>query len=142
MEKEFVTYEIALKLKELGFNGECFSAYILDFDTNLPVLHIYQEEEEEYWKIEDIGFICDAPLWQQAIDWLRTNNSLYLEVYPFSFNKLGEIEWTYSLYEVTEDWRIFGRKGGETPDDILEFPSYEKAREAGVIFIIEWIRTR
>lgn len=27
MEKEFVTYEIAVKLKELGFNEPCFANY-------------------------------------------------------------------------------------------------------------------
>ena len=27
MEEQFVTYEIALKLKELGFNEECFGYY-------------------------------------------------------------------------------------------------------------------
>ena len=27
MEKEFVTYEIALKIKDLGFNEECFRYY-------------------------------------------------------------------------------------------------------------------
>ena len=27
MEKEFVPYELAAKLKELGFNEECFNMY-------------------------------------------------------------------------------------------------------------------
>ena len=44
MEKEFVTYELALKLKELGFNEPCIATYdededfeFQDFDLETPL---------------------------------------------------------------------------------------------------------
>lgn len=62
MKEQFVTYEIALRLKELGFDEECFGYYTEQHDGSY-FLCVYQEEEE-FSKIR-IG----APLWQQVIDW-------------------------------------------------------------------------
>ena len=38
MEKEFVPYELAVKLKELGFDEECFG-YYTELDHHQQVLH-------------------------------------------------------------------------------------------------------
>jgi hypothetical protein len=59
MKEQFVTYEIALALKELGFYSEDCFGYFSSIDNNLIMLH-------NRW---NIGVL--APLWQQAIDWLR-----------------------------------------------------------------------
>ena len=42
MKNLFVSYEVALKLKELGFDEECFGEYI-EGNNNIPILDIYQE---------------------------------------------------------------------------------------------------
>jgi hypothetical protein len=57
MEKEFVTYEIALKLKELGFEEEC--------------LAYFEDKELTLGRLSSVGKkrYLIAPLWQQAIDW-------------------------------------------------------------------------
>jgi hypothetical protein len=63
MNKEFIPYKLALKLKELGFEEPCFG----------------------YWKMSDWlieektrtdGYthadqLCSAPLYQQVVEWLR-----------------------------------------------------------------------
>lgn len=61
MEKQFVTYEIALKLKKLGFNEECFGFYLPDKTLN----YNWDKNPELY------VFATLAPLWQQAIDFFR-----------------------------------------------------------------------
>lgn len=57
MGEQFVPYELALKLKELGFNEKCLAHYAFtSLKLNVPVItssHIHK-----------------APLWQQAFDWL------------------------------------------------------------------------
>lgn len=137
---QFCNYEIALKLKELGFNKECFSAYILDFDTNLPVLHIYQEEEEEYWKIEDIGFICDAPLWQQALDYLRekflvhVNITMVVTTYGIYESAGQEVLWRYGRYMANT------KNDVRNKDDLARYKTYHEALEAGILDAIELIK--
>lgn len=72
MKDQFVPYELAVKLKELGFDEHCFAGY-----NNPKILLIYYKNEcffgyeniEEYngWEVlEDIK----APLWQQAFAFL------------------------------------------------------------------------
>ena len=72
MEKEFISYEEALALKELGFNEPCLFAYNQDDENKLmtaPQLSSYQINTG---KNSDIGKInkVTAPLYQQAFRWL------------------------------------------------------------------------
>ena len=68
MEKEFVPYELAIKLKELGFDEPCFSYYNPE-----GVWKTKQDEYEVYlicnssWN----NLACSAPLYQQAFRWFR-----------------------------------------------------------------------
>lgn len=68
IEKQFIPYEQALKLKELGFNEECFGYYNMinhsgEFKFDIRIW----ENSDDY---------IEAPLWQQAIDWhcIKTNS--------------------------------------------------------------------
>ena len=61
MEKEFVPYELALKLKALGFDERCLKSYGTDGLLN-------QNDHEMY---------LSAPLYQQAFRWFRENYNLY-----------------------------------------------------------------
>jgi len=67
--KEFVPYQEALLLKELGFDKPCFKVY----DT----LGFIQDEKEM-----DNLFLekCPAPLYQQAFRWFRDNHNLHGQV--------------------------------------------------------------
>lgn len=63
MKEQFVPYEQALGLKELGFNEECISRYW----TNIFQLRSPENFNSENSKIDSVS----APLWQQAFDWFR-----------------------------------------------------------------------
>lgn len=65
MKKQFVIYEIALKLKELGFEEYCLAYY-----DNNKELKIFNNCQEYYRSIK-------APLWQQAIDFLIKKLTFY-----------------------------------------------------------------
>jgi len=95
MEKEFVTYEIALKLKDLGFNEECFRYYqngklvsedelIYHIRNGSSLSYNYNTKSNETdcvdWNNEHIIPIS-APLWQQAEYWLKDkfNLSFWIE---------------------------------------------------------------
>lgn len=136
MEKEFVTYEIALALKELGFNCKCIGMYgpkfsLLGVGMNWNTKNL-NDINEEY---------CSAPLWQQAIDWLREEHNIYLTIYnPLLYNsyypdsKYGfdcEIEFLTKNDNVASTLISNNDSGFETCYD---------AREKGVLKAIEIIK--
>jgi len=76
MEKEFVPYEQALALKELGFDEPCFAHYCNgDLITKTAILKsstmlYYQQNNinpNNQYKHQN----CTAPLYQQAFRWFR-----------------------------------------------------------------------
>ena len=78
MKEQFVTYEIALKLKELGFDEPCLAFYqgSKDLVQKKPFL---KNSKQIYYGQDNIGVKespsmnvnnCTAPLWQQAFIWL------------------------------------------------------------------------
>src|SRR5690554_978919 len=87
MKDQFIPYNLAVKLKELGFDEHCFAGY-----NNSKTLLIYYPNEcfdgycdidcyIGYQSIDDIK----APLWQQIFDWFtRKGLHSYIEgAYPW-----------------------------------------------------------
>ena len=70
MKKEFVTYEIALNLRELGFDKPCLATYHKDLHTIIPIFAKFTNQKH----------ILKAPLWQQVIDWFREKHNIL--IYP------------------------------------------------------------
>ena len=81
MEKEFVPYEQALALKELGFDKECFAFYskIYGFMTTSPTN-----------KVNEFAGEVILPLYQQAFRWFREKHSLQSIIVPFAENSIDE----------------------------------------------------
>ena len=76
MKKQFVTYEIASKLKELSFDEQCLAVYRdrwNDFGITLisQSIEIKGSQSMKLYDISNNEMICLAPLWQQIIDWFR-----------------------------------------------------------------------
>jgi hypothetical protein len=70
MNKEFIPYEQALELKELGFDEPCGAFYDKDLGS------IYQHYAEFDISNDDVYYNdykleCTAPLYQQAFRWFR-----------------------------------------------------------------------
>jgi hypothetical protein len=73
MEKEFVPYELALKIKQLGFDEPCIKFYWEDG----MFLRGY-EEPFNHNKYDTIS----APLFQQAFRWFRKEHNLKSFIQP------------------------------------------------------------
>lgn len=76
MEKEFIPYELAFKLKELGFDEECFGFYN-NADGNVWIKHLVDDSIKSIYKGD-----IQAPLWQQAIKFLYlcSNGKINIEI--------------------------------------------------------------
>jgi len=99
MEKEFVPYELAVKLKELGFDEPCLARHLVvtewEKQTGEKRLQLFLDAS-----IED-KFLIKAPLWQQAFNWFtRKGLHSYIE---------GAYPW-FRYYINTEDDRYEGFK--------------------------------
>ena len=93
MEAEFVPYEQALELKELGFDEPCFAKYFQQ-DGNTPFIQIGESEIEEAESAgDDVTFECNAPLYQQVFKWFREKYKLPSWVYE----SLGE--WYFKIVQ-------------------------------------------
>lgn len=75
MEKLFVPLDIALELKEIGFNGPCFAEY-RQFDGNKPYLHI----EGFSCFAEKFTVECSALLYPQIFNWFRDKHNLFINI--------------------------------------------------------------
>ncbi len=123
MKREFVPYELALKLKQLGFDEPCLTYY--NYDKKI--------ERSDDWaygvtlKDKRDRNECLAPLFQQAFRWLRETHQIFPEVvtdcttepkFAYTYtrffgnpNDLGSEEWGWEnnigqyslLYRTYED---------------------------------------
>lgn len=70
MNKEFVPYEEALVLKELGFDEQCLALY--DLDGNITIEFVNWENAIN---TKD-NYLISAPLYQQTFRWFREKYKL------------------------------------------------------------------
>jgi hypothetical protein len=125
MEKEFVSYEIALALKELGFDEPCFGGW---------------DKDRGWWYHPDSDIIVDAPLKQQAFDYFRNKYNLIYQInYLYNGNYQVIIHKnTHEYMEIIES--KYGRNSCvyEIPDNY----SYEEAESACIDKLIEIVKEK
>ena len=91
MNKEFIPYEQALELKELGFNEECIAYYHTDIEKNKVgfdarkklEINSYSEsfdEKDFVTNKDEWDYYITAPLYQQAFRWFREKYGLFSAV--------------------------------------------------------------
>jgi hypothetical protein len=136
MEKEFVTYELALRMKQLEFDEPCFSYYmngILQPSLNVKDYSYFKEMIEINSNIKNFENVL-APLFQQAFRWFREKKEIEGFVhksiegnYYFVIKRLGNNE--SNIYEFTKT----------TPKN---FDTYEEAELACLEKLIEIVEGR
>lgn len=105
MEKEFVPYEIALELKELGFDEHFF--YYFNLDKKLfQVYNKYKRNDTFKNSQDDHNIMLSAPLYQQAFRWFREKYGLYIAIRKVVGNKDQEKE-SISWSITNSPWETF-----------------------------------
>jgi hypothetical protein len=118
---EFVTYELALRMKQLGFDEPCFGYYYTLNGKDWKFA-----EKSEYYRLDDeinIGgkFSLLAPLYQQAFRWFREKHKLNGEV-----NYLPNVE-KYGI--ITSDM------AGMKPKDLSKKENFERGKKVTNNFV-------
>ena len=77
MNKEFIPYEQALELKELGFDEQCLALYDLDGKITIEFVNWDNAINRKD------NYLISAPLYQQAFRWFREkyNIECYVNCY-------------------------------------------------------------
>lgn len=135
LENQFVPFELAVKLKELGFDEECLSFYNQNGKLNQSRIDSFNWViNNSSYNVNKLGYIA-APLWQQAFDWFR-NKGYFKEIRWSAVN--GGNKWcdshgVYYLFVITKEgnWDWFEQE--------LNFKSYEESRYSCLEKLIEII---
>ena len=109
MEKEFVSYELAVKLKELGFDDPCCGYY----DNWFKELDTISSEVCERLCKHDTHI--KAPTFSQAFRWFRNNHYAFHEVFIDCEPKMGvpleeDLMFSFTIHFVKEDKFVIGHR--------------------------------
>ena len=92
MDEIFVPYDLALKLKDIGFNESCIATFDNSKNKMFAILNNVQRKNTTF------EHIVTAPSWEQVFEWFRNTHNL--EGMVKSFKEGGEVTWLYSVQEV------------------------------------------
>lgn len=130
--EDFVTYDIAVKLKEKGFREKCFATYLL-YSKTLKLNEIDVDKRPTSYKLNITEFRecynhyvnnnIDAPTISQVLKWLREEKKMHI-IIPASSDE--DYWWVV---------RDFNREISEYSDN--DFDSYEKAALAGIKYVLD-----
>jgi hypothetical protein len=124
MNKEFVTYEIALELKQLGFDEPCLAGY----STITEKLEYYSRPI-----VTKDSFTVDAPTFSQAFRWFREEYELF-----HSTNYQDDNSGPGGF-----DYEILNKRGKSQGDDeVPEFGTYEEAELDCLQKLIEIVKNK
>lgn len=136
---DFVSFDLAKKLKEKGFREKCLAYYDVEDNVGLLFNTLYTDEVtpcqytdllqchntgEAESQIDDSDFCIDAPTISQVLEWLRKEKGLHIAI-----NNIWGGTWGYDLIE-------YGRSLHWTAyrEDIK---SYEDAALDGIKYVID-----
>jgi hypothetical protein len=139
MEKEFVPYEQALALKELGFDESTYTWRQHGNGISGDV-----EGKRDYYNRK--GDVYTAlPLYQQAFRWFREKYNIRQNIMDFIDDEIG-IEWDYEIAIIGTDLDERGNYKPlvdySTDDETRKFKTYEEAELACLIKLIEIVKNK
>lgn len=109
MKEDFVTYKLAVKLKEKGFEWDKITTY--NPRTKVRNNHI-------------------EPTISQALKWLRKKHAINIEIGLWYKGWYCDV-WSYEYYEEENEYSI--KKEFQSSD----YTSYEQATIAGIEYVLE-----
>jgi len=111
MKKQFVTYEIALKLEKIEFKEICLAHF--GSEPYYDLIHNCENVMEGDFVAHYFVSGLKAPLWQQVIDWFIEKHDYNIEIrrnrpkagyfYTINYSTFQEVSIaTYTYYEARE----------------------------------------
>jgi hypothetical protein len=129
LQKEFVPYELALKLKELGFDEPCLAIYDNITDEN------DKDDSDRFFYIRTEGWpkelfdkVTPVPLFSQCLRWFREKYQLHSTITSIS----------------QESWQWHITKPGESLGKMYQedFYTYEEAEQDCLVKLIDIVENK
>ena len=130
IDEDYVSYELAKKLKECGFGDPCDSYYIKDNAPDGTAWIVPTTYREDFNADYDCPFckpLCSAPTLAHAQKWLREKKHLSVEPYA---NIVANFNYNIADLESFADYKGLG----------IGYASYECALAAGISASLELIK--
>lgn len=138
---EFVTLDIAKKLKSKGFKEKCLAHYdcygVLSPSTYIETWDANNCEDLDYTfflrsfnegLLDTIGIVYDAPTIAQVLKWLREEKKHHIII-----DYVNALSWNFLIYKFEE-----GNIEITTEEDLTtDFNSYEQAAIAGINYVLD-----
>ena len=131
MKRQFVTYEIALALKELGFDEPCLARFTAQKD--LVTSGCYTDSDPIMLGVcnSDIHESnVAAPLWQQVIDWFELKHGIIIVEIPIYINvAIGDCKldsWENNLQKHEEYFTRYKAREAAVLEAIQTFKNAKK----------------
>ena len=147
MTKEFVNYEQALALKELGFNEHCFGYYADKTGEDKTIYTVGQVQGSINSMSVHFNSVCSsyqfsAPLYQQAFKWIREKYNLYAEICLDSYKEPYSLKVTIKHLDdtntfVDKEYYPYSNGIGD-----IDNKKYEEAEQACLDKLIEICKTK
>jgi hypothetical protein len=136
MTKEFVPYELASRMKKIGFDEECIAYYqksaVIGNDNILPISFTNMASDFNDYEYSKLGVpFYSAPTWQQAFRWFREKYKIHHRV---DIQDLSENLYDYEILEVLD--------GFNDTYTGSSFKSYEEAQTACLANLIEIVEQK
>lgn len=120
--KEFIPYEQAFALKNLGFNEQYFGY--------TKIMELHRKYDGMDLEEEKLGL----PLYQQAFRWFRENHELASEVSVEQYRRNDEENWMFSI--------TYLNNGAMYEHGKTTFETYEEAELACLKRLIEIVKSK
>jgi hypothetical protein len=137
MNNEFVSYEIALKLKELGFDEPCLCAY----DKNEMLYHSHKTDKLFTILNSNLSNQYAAPLYQQVLRWFREQFNWQSSIEATNDQHSHKLGYNHFIWNnVTgEEYHTMPK---DSPFGDWCFKTYEEAQIACILDLISIIKNQ
>lgn len=112
MEKEFVSYEQAVALKELGFDEECLAWH--------NSTRLFIDNYDNYNSKMPFDYCCSTPLKQQVFRWFRDKYDLCGLVHRLEHMEEYYYMWVIDGVGYSSDWQTYEEAESACIDKLIE----------------------
>ena len=121
MNKEFVPYELAVKLKELGFDEPCLTCY-----DKLEMIASHSKNVFDYKNYNTSGYMVSRPTFSQVFRWFREKYGLPSHIATYWQHDWNNYSYQYYFVQDKVEW-----------NGIEHYKTYEEAELACLTKLIE-----
>ncbi len=113
MEKDFISYQLALRMKALQFDYDCFAFYQIEYHEDRPIM----VDDDAQYRVSGLRtcknseipeHYVSAPLYQQAFRWFRDKYNVHIRIEKYDETKWWANwgSWTSEVYDSYEETEL------------------------------------